>query len=145
MKNNFRHTISLLLALLVLVSTQSYSINSHYCGNILVDKSFVKPAKKCAMHQVETTTCAMHDAENHSPQNQDDKCCDDEFEMIQGQDELKHHEVSIQLPSPIFLVAFVYAFYFNTSIEALTITEYHESPPPLFQRDIHAFYQVYLI
>ena len=88
MKYFFRHTISLLLALLVLVSTQSYSINSHYCGNILVDKSFVKPAKKCAIPHSATISSAIHDAENNIPHNQDDKCGDDEFEMILGQDEL---------------------------------------------------------
>lgn len=145
MKDFFRHIISLLLALLVLVSTQSYSINSHYCGNILVDKSFVKPAKKCAMHQTATPSCAPHEKEQHLPPNQDDDCCDDEFEILQGQDELKHHEVSSHLPSPSLIAAFIYTFFATKVVEEGTVTTHYKSPPLLIQRDTHAFYQVYII
>jgi len=81
MKKRFQHTISLVLALLVLVSTQSFSINSHYCGIILVDKAFIKSAKKCAMHNQEIQTY-------HEEENQKEDCCSNEFELIEKLDHL---------------------------------------------------------
>lgn len=145
MNNFFKHITSLFLALLVLVSTQSYSINFHYCGSILVDKSFVKPAKKCAMHVLETTSCNMHQEEGQSQQNQDKSCCEDEFEMIEGQDEIKLQETSIKFPTPFFLFALAPVFYANAFTKKVDHCFEYKSPPPLFQRDVFAFFQVYLI
>ncbi len=146
MNNFFKHITSLFLALLVLVSTQSYSINLHYCGSILVEKSFVKPAKKCAMHQEIAPACGMHNNATQPREKQQKSCCDDEFEIIEGQDEIKLQESSIQLPSPTFVAAYIFAFhYVPSSVDnGKNSSEYH-SPPPLFQRDVHAFFQVYLI
>ena len=138
MKTHFQHIASLLLAVLVLVSTQSYSINTHYCGNILVDKAIMKPAKKCAMHD---TNSSLH----HEHDDKKDDCCDDEVELIEGQDQLKVQSLDFELPNPVFFEAFVYTFIFNTSFEALEKVDYSENPPPLLLRDFQAHYQVFLI
>ena len=138
MKFCFQHITSLLLALLVLVSTQSYSVNSHYCSNILVDKAIMKPAKKCDMHGEKT-----HSEQKH--EHKKDECCDDEVEIIQGQDELKVPSLQTELPNPIFVEAFVFTFFFNTTFETEVNTTIYEDPPPLLQRDFQTLYQVFLI
>jgi len=139
MKFCFQHITSLLLALLVLVSTQSYSVNSHYCSNILVDKAIMKPAKKCDMHGEKT-----HSEQKH--EHKKDECCDDEVEIIQGQDELKVPSLQTELPNPIFVEAFIISFLFDFPIEAdkEKITHY-KTPPPLLQKERLSLYQVYLI
>jgi hypothetical protein len=138
MKSTFQHIISLFLAFLVLVSTQSYSINTHYCGNILVDKAIMKPAKKCAMHDMQSHS-------NHENEMQKDDCCSDEVEWIDGQDQLKIQSTDFELPNLVFVEAFLHAFLFNISIVKEKKSPSYEDPPPLYQKDLQAFYQVYLI
>jgi len=137
MKIVFQHITSLFLALLVLVSTQSYSINMHYCGNILVDKAVMKPAKKCNMH--EQSSCIFH-------QEKKEDCCDDEVDIIQGQDELKMPSLQTELLNPIFVEAFIISFLFDFPNEANKekITHY-KIPPPLLQKERLSLFQVYLI
>ncbi|NGZ90593.1 HYC_CC_PP family protein [Psychroflexus maritimus] len=138
MKFCFQHITSLLLALLVLVSTQSYSVNSHYCSNILVDKAIMKPAKKCEMHGEKT-----HSEQKH--EHKKDECCDDEVELIKGQDQLKIQSSDFELPLPIFVEAFVFTFFSTTYFETEVNTTIYEDPPPLLQRDFQTLYQVFLI
>lgn len=138
MKAQFQHIASLLLALLVLVSTQSFSINTHYCGNILVDKAIMKPAKKCAMHGEQSHS-------NHEQESKKDECCNDQVDLIEGQDQLKIQPSDFELPNPIFVEAFVFTFFSTTSFETEVNTTIYEDPPPLLKRDFQAYYQVFLI
>ncbi|WP_188458818.1 HYC_CC_PP family protein [Psychroflexus planctonicus] len=138
MKARFQHIASLLLAVLVLFSTQSFSINTHYCGNILVDKAIMKPAKKCAMHSEQSQS-------KHEHENEKDECCDDEVDLIEGQDQLKIQSTDFELPHPIFVEAFVFTFFSTSSFETEVNTTIYEDPPPLLQRDFQTFYQVFLI
>ena len=138
MKARFQHIASLLLALLVLVSTQSFSINSHYCGNILVDKAVMKSAKKCAMHSE-----SSH--KKHEQEQQKDDCCDDEVELIEGQDQLKIQSSEFELPNPYFVEAFVFSFLVQIPFEAKPKINFQENPPPLLTRDFQSYYQTYLI
>ena len=126
------------MAVLVMCSTMSFSVQSHYCGNILVDKAIMKPAKKCAMHKASLQS-------KHTHQEQKDDCCDDEVNLIEGQDQLKVQSYEFELPNPYFVEAFIYTFIFNTSFEALEKVDYSENPPPLLLRDFQAHYQVFLI
>lgn len=138
MKARFQHSIHFLLAVLVLVSTQSYSINAHYCGNILVDKAIMKPAQKCAMHN-------EHSPTNHEQPNKKDNCCNDEVELIEGQDQLKIQSSHFELPHPIFVEALVFTYFTSPSYETEASIPFYENPPPLLKRDFQAFFQVYLI
>lgn len=138
MKARFQHIASLILALLVLVSTQSFSINSHYCGNILVDKAVMKSAKKCAMHSEPSH-------EKHEQEQQKDDCCNDEVELIEGQDQLKVQSSEFELPNPYFVEALVFSFLVQIPFETPSKVDYFENPPPLPSKDFHALFQTYLI
>lgn len=136
MKSLFNQILSVLMAIVVLVSTMSMTVSAHYCGNILVDKTIMKPAQKCA----------MHDKQAHQESNQNDKdCCDDEIEIIKGQDQLKLQSTDFELPQPIFVQALVYTFFVKPILQTNTIPSHYEYPPPLYERNFQAFYQVYLI
>ncbi|MFO7703127.1 MAG: hypothetical protein R6V37_09105 [Psychroflexus maritimus] len=90
----------------------------------------------------------MHGEKTHSEQKHEhkkDECCDDEVELIEGQDQLKIQSTDFELPHPVFVEAFVFTFFLNTSFEAEVNTTICEDPPPLRQRDFQTLYQVFLI
>lgn len=124
------------MTIVVLVSTMSMTVNTHYCGNILVDKAVMKPAQKCAMHSAPS---------QHDNEDENNNCCENQVEVIKGQDQLKLQSSDFQLPLPIFVEAFIFTFFVNSFIEAFTNTAIHGEPPPLFLSDFQAFYQVFLI
>lgn len=136
MKSFFNQILSVLMAIVVLVSTMSMTVSAHYCGNILVDKTILKPAQKCAMHDVMSQ-------QNHN--DKDHNCCDDEVKIIKGQDQLKLQSTDFELPQPIFLQALVYTFFVKPVLQTDTNPNSYEYPPPLYQGDFQALYQVYLI
>jgi hypothetical protein len=132
MKSLVSKIASLSLALLVLFSTLSFTVGIHYCGNIMMDKAVLAKAEPCEMHQ-------------KNPSEEESECCDDEVELIKGQDQLKIQSSDFELPLPIFVEAFVYTFFFNTTFETEVNTTIYEDPPPLLQRDFQTLYQVFLI
>ena len=65
----------MLLALMVLFSTVSFTVEKHFCGDVLVDVSVFTDVEKCAMEAMEM--------------KQKKSCCKDEVDVLKGQDELK--------------------------------------------------------
>lgn len=76
MKLSITKISSLLVAFLVLFSTFSFTIESHYCGDFLVAVSFTGTADKCDMKM------------EQKPRIQKKNCCKDEVIKTDGQDEL---------------------------------------------------------
>ncbi|MDX6747983.1 hypothetical protein SHK09_14385 [Polaribacter sp. PL03] len=68
---------SFLLAFLVLFSTFSFTVESHYCGDFLIDSSYLGEAEVCKSDLKDDFSVAMKD------------CCSDEVQKIEGQDELQ--------------------------------------------------------
>lgn len=64
------------MAFAVLFSTCSFTVESHYCGNRLVDTAIFTKVKSCGMW-----TSANIPVKKG--------CCKDKVELIKGQDELK--------------------------------------------------------
>lgn len=132
LKAIFYKTFSISLAIIVLFSTVSFTIEKHYCGDTLVDVSVFVEADKCAM---EVQEILMKKS-----------CCKDEVDVIEGQDELKINSFEdLKFDQQQFLVAFTY-FYIN-GFEGLpkeTITHKAYSPPDLVY-DIQVLDQVFII
>jgi hypothetical protein len=76
MKSIFIKITSALLAFLVLFSTLSFTVESHYCGGLLMDISVIGEANDCGM-KVEQSMSAKKI-----------NCCKDEVIITEGQDEL---------------------------------------------------------
>lgn len=69
MKKLLLKLIAATLAILVLFSTFSFTVEKHFCGDFLMDISFTGKADKCEMnHSKEVTT----------------NCCKDEIAHIEG-------------------------------------------------------------
>ena len=120
----------------MLCSTVSFTIEKHFCGDILVDISVFSEVDKCKME-----TLGMN-AEGITKK----PCCKDEIDIVKGQDELivksfKDFDFELQ----IFITSFTYS-YINLSegLPQLVIQHKDYSPPKLVT-DIQVFDLVFLI
>ena len=133
MKQVFSNIASLLLALLVLFSTFSFKVEKHFCGDFLIDISFIGDADDCGMHK---------EKESAKKKN----CCKDEVHYIEGQDELKQTSVD---EFNFSKQQFLFAFYFSHSDLFLENKSnriyFKDSPPPDIPIDYQVLYQSFLI
>lgn len=133
MKTNFHKTLSLTLALLVFMSTFSFTVDKHFCGSMLVDIAIFSPAKTCGMEV------------SGGNESVDNSCCTNEKTQVEGQDELKISFQSLDLDQQLFLTTFTHSY-----LELLKGSSQQDIPfkfysPPLLVDDIHILDQVFLI
>ncbi|MCG1035897.1 HYC_CC_PP family protein [Polaribacter sargassicola] len=134
MKQIFSKILSFLLALFVLFSTFSFTVEKHYCGDFLVDVSFTGETDACGMSVDKTTTTIKA------------SCCKDEIHKVEGQTQLQVNKVDkITFEKEQFLTAFVISY------RDLFITNksnkyfYSNFSPPDLHQDYQVLYQSFLI
>ena len=140
MKESLRQIASVTMALLVLFSTMSFTVDMHYCGDQLVDFSFFKTAENCSMKVI--PSIATGEA---SVMEMEMDCCTDLEIVLEGQDDLKISFDQFTFDQQIFISTFYYTYVnlFETVDKNLnSFKEY--SPPPLI-RDIQILDQTFLI
>jgi hypothetical protein len=138
MKSTIAKISSTLLALLVLFSTFSFTVEKHYCGDFLVAISFFGEGKNCA-DELDEDDC-------DSPEVIEEKnCCKDEVESIEGQDDFRNSIEKFDLKKQHFLVAFV-GSYLNLFIPKSQKEKenIHHTPPKLI-KDLQVLHEVYII
>ncbi|XCF07226.1 hypothetical protein ABI125_05060 [Tamlana crocina] len=120
------------MALLLLFSTVSFTVEKHYCGDVLVDAAIFSDVEKCAMEAFEML--------------QKKTCCKDEIDVIKGQDELKFSSFEdLDFDQQLFLQTFTYAYLgLFESFPKQTIPHKDYSPPNLIA-DIQLMDQVFII
>lgn len=121
----------MLMALVVLFSSFSYTINSHYCGDILVDAALFAKADACGMEMNHEDDCD-DEATTSICVNNDAMHCKDIKQTIDGNDiEFQAYEYE-QLPDVYFSLALAYV-YTNFDIEkteAAKETTFYKPPIP---------------
>lgn len=122
------------MALLVSLSTMSFTIDMHYCGGNLVDSALFTKAKTCGMEMPSDIQDGMEMS-----------CCKNEISVIEGQDELKLNFKNLDLDQELFVATFSYAYVrlFEGSEE--DITSFEDYPPPLIVKHIYKLDESYLI
>ncbi len=135
-KKGFQKISSLLMALLLLLSTVSWTIEKHTCMGRVMDTALFAKAADCGMD------AAMKVMEDTSLENH---CCGDETITLQGQDDLKISFNDISFDQQIFLVAFTnyYIELFNGLEQQKRTDKYY--PPPLLVKDIQLLDETFLI
>ena len=103
MKSELQNIATFLMAMVVLLSTMSFTIDMHYCGSELVDIALIKPAKDCGMEMQKNTSSSEDIMKSH--------CCTDEHIVIEGQKELKSSFEKISFHQQALLVSYVYTFF----------------------------------
>ncbi len=140
MKEAFSKIVSLFMALIVLFSTMSFSVDMHYCGDHLVDFSMFDKVDTCMMKaemSKSSTNCMVTEM--------DMDCCTDVEVVIEGQDDLKISFDQFTFDQQLFVASFVYS-YINLfeGLEENSIPFRDYSPPPLI-RDVQILDQTFLI
>jgi len=120
------------MALLVLFSTVSFTVEKHYCGDVLVDTAVFTEAKKCVSETFEML--------------QKKTCCKEEVDVVKGQDILtafSHEDLGFE--QQLFLQVFTQAYCgLFKSLPKPTIPYQDYSPPNLIV-DIQLLDQVFII
>ena len=136
-KQILHKTISISMALVVLLSTMSFTIDMHYCGGTLVDTAIFQKAKTCGMEMQESQTkdCSI------TKKN----CCNDKQTVIDGQNELKLSFETLSFEQQQFVASFIYT-YINLFKDAdEDINSYRDYAPPLVVRELYKLDETYLI
>ncbi|KAB1068807.1 hypothetical protein F6U93_05645 [Tamlana haliotis] len=121
-----------ILALLVLFSTVSFTIEKHFCGDVLVDVSVFAEAEKCAMEALELL--------------QKKTCCKDELNVVKGQDELSVTSFDdLDLEQQQFLYAFTHSYVFGFESLVKHKIPHKNYTPPKLVTDIQVLDQVFII
>ncbi|WP_406682813.1 hypothetical protein N1F78_08920 [Seonamhaeicola sp. MEBiC1930] len=126
---------AVVLALLVLVSTISFTIGKHYCGEVLVDVAVFVEAEKCAMEAEEIALEKI----TKKP------CCKDEIDVVEGQDELIKSFYDLDFDQQQFVTSFVYSYTNLFEGEPKKIIPHKDYSPPNLVKDICVLDQVFLI
>ncbi|TCK67281.1 hypothetical protein DFQ05_1055 [Winogradskyella wandonensis] len=125
--------MSVALAVLVLFSTFSFTVEKHYCGDNLIDVAIFSEAKSCGM-------------EIESEPKLKKTCCKDIVDVIEGQDELQSVTFDdLDFPTQVFLRAFVQAYIVNFESLPKQIIPHRDYVPPNLIRDIQLLNDVFLI
>ncbi len=137
MKKRFQKFSSLILALLVLVSTFSFTIEKHFCGELLVDQAVFSKVKDCGM--------SSHNMDFMMADMISDSCCTNTHLAIDGQDELKISFDNLNFNQQVFVAAYTFSFIELFEATPELVIPFKNYSPPLLVTDIHLLDQVFLI
>jgi hypothetical protein len=137
MKSVTRRVLASLMALLLLASTTSWTVDKHYCMGHLQDVALFTNAESCGM--------AMEEPEGLSIAENSDSCCNDVVVVINGQNDLKQvsNDIGVDHQSYWFTNTFTYGAPISTVGRRMATQKHY--PPPLLVRNIQLLDQVFLI
>lgn len=128
--------MSPLIALLVLVSTMSFTVDMHYCGGHLVDKAIFSEVKKCGMEM---------DSKTADNTVQKPSCCEDISITVEGQEELKISFEKHELQTLQFALLFSYSYISLFEPLAEKHIPFEQYSPPRLTLDRYILNETYLI
>lgn len=121
------------MALLVLFSTLSFTVDKHFCGSYLVDQAVFSEAKDCGMEHPSKDAMTEENG------------CKDQKISVEGQKDLKISFQDLELPQQVFLASFTYSYvevFEEIPQQAIPFSDYS---PPLLVYDIHLLDETFLI
>lgn len=116
------------MALLVLASTVSWTVDKHICMGRVMDISLFAHADDCGMDMDMETSC-----------------CDEESFTVQGQDDLKIALEKFDLGQQVFLVSFVQTYFQLFDLDSDGPSTFNAYNPPPLIRDVQVLDQIFLI
>lgn len=120
------------MAFLVLFSTVSFTVDKHFCGEVLVDQAVFSEAQTCGMH-----------GDMHA--SAEDPCCDEEKVLVEGQKELKISFDELSFEQQDFLVGFSHSYLKSFIGEPQAETPFFHYRSPLLVYDIQLLNETFLI
>ena len=138
MKELIRQFLACTMALLVLVSSMSFTVDMHFCGGNLVDLSLTE-ADDCGMKAMPGMTEIDMEFMDLMA------CCTDLQITMEGQDELKISFEDLSLNQQVFLTSYYYSALNLFDDQSGEIVPFDGYPPPILIRDIYILHETYLI
>lgn len=137
MKNVSHRILASLMALMLLASTTSWTVDKHYCMGHLKDVALFTNALNCGM--------AMGGSEDFALSENSDSCCKDVRVVINGQDDLKQVASDIGVDHQVFWFNITHTYDANMALVGERMTFLKHYPPPLLVKNIQLLDQVFLI
>ncbi|WP_235855766.1 HYC_CC_PP family protein [Flagellimonas aequoris] len=128
MKQIFHQFLSSLMAILVLASTVSWTVDKHICMGRVMDVALFSHADDCGMGK-----------------DMEKSCCDDESFTVQGQHDLKITFDDFSLNQQFFIVSFVHTYFHFVEVDEKEPNHFSEYNPPPLIRDVQVLDQTFLI
>ena len=124
------------MALMLLLSTVSWTVDKHLCMGRVMDIAFFTKAEACGM---DAALAVLDDdtLENH--------CCADETFVIQGQEDLKLSFNDYTIDQQVFLGAFITSHQSLLTGSIVSKAPKELYPPPLLIKDRLILHEVFLI
>jgi len=141
MKQFIHKIASFSLALIVLFSSFSFTVNKHICGGEVANTTLFVDADNCGM---DMQVC-KNDISAKQTSIEKEPCCDDISEFVQGNDTNQQASVfELSLTQVKFLTSFVYSFVLNFwKNTSLVVFKNYKSP--LIYNNIQSLFQVFRI
>lgn len=139
MKSFIHKITSTLLAALLVFSTFSFAVEKHFCGDYLVDISFLGNASLCSV--------ASDDICDTLVQIEKKNCCKDEVLKIEGQQDIAKNageKFTTFKQVKDFLIPFTLSFLRYQEIQITPFKECHYVPPKI-SFNLQMLYETYLI
>ena len=131
--------LAVIIALVILFSTLSFTVEKHVCMGEVTDVSYFTESESCGMT---TEECDLdEDSETHIKK---DNCCDNVVELIPGIQNEQQAIDGFEFKQIQFIIAYSYSYLnlFETNREFIPFIDYS---PPLVDKDIKVLYQNFLI
>ncbi len=137
MKKALKKIGAIIMSFVVVLSTMSFSINQHFCGDLLVESAMFSKAH-CG------NAMDKPDAEENCV-ILDDLCCDDEIKQVDFPNNFENYLSNLNPEQQQFVVAFTYTYLnlFNNFNKKEPISSYYKIP--LVERDLNILYQTFRI
>jgi hypothetical protein len=139
MKQFIHKSMAVFMATVVLLTTMSFTVDMHYCGDNMVDYSFFHNAESCGMEKGQVVSSC------ENPEMEKKSCCSDEQLIIDGQDDLKDTFSTLTLEQQVFVASFTYSYinlFEGTESKEVSFFDY---APPFVKRDVQVLHQTFLI
>ncbi|CAM1363678.1 HYC_CC_PP family protein [Tenacibaculum xiamenense] len=136
----FQKISSVFLALMLILSTISFTVEKHFCGDSLVNISFLGDAGACQDEPDDDCADSLLTLEK-------DSCCKNEITYLEGQYEINKAIKEKSLFNKINSVAVLNeekVFQFFGVVDTLDLLNQEYSPPQITY-DIQLLYEVFII
>jgi len=137
--NIFRKIASISLSILLLVSTTSFVVDEHYCGNMLVDATIFGKASNCFCEEYDNSKIK----DNLSIES--DSCCSENQIIHESNNEIKKVLNELSSENSLFLHSYFYTYIDLFEGLENSFTPFRNYLPPLIITDIQVINEAFLI
>lgn len=128
--------LSVIIALVVLFTSLSFTIEKHICEDEIMDVSVITNSDYCDMHDMDNNVNG-HD-------EKDDQCCVENINLIPGNKNVQEAINHLEINQVKFILAFNYT-YLDLFEKRENIVPFTDTSPFIVDKDLQILYQTFLI